>query len=375
MATVNESQLHSPSKEKLLSTERLSLQPPAHGFTGQPSPGTPTRERKAPAIFSKSPTSDNESKDARQPNRLRKKRLASSSNPSAQSSTQSLARVQDSPVNQTFYTPLPTPGVNSQNNNDPLSTLSAFSSSSIAVSKSETAPQIGDGTQETNETLLHDLPNLSNGPPLKPPKSPSLSVHSRTSVTDLSEADHVDDSNNTEKQEKKKRPWRFSYSAKNNVESRTTLSATSQLGSNPVAETSNTSVGSSSKPQRSITRDSLQPTNEILGLSNLQTSSNDSTPSKDKEAIGDRGVSQETSEGKKGPIGWFKAKVAHAREEKHEREAEKQRAKLSARNGVEHGKSKQDLSAATHEGAQGTQSADTRHVQRESDTMRPSSGI
>lgn len=372
LTTVDESQLHNPSKEKLLPTERLSLQPPSHDFTSPASPGTSAKERKVSTIFSKSPISDNDSKDTRQPNRLRKKRLASSSNPSAQSSTQSLPRGQDSPINQTFYTPMPTPSISAQNNNDPLSTFPASLSSSTGTPKPEAPPQVGDGIHEVNEDLTHP----TNGPPLKPSNSPSLSVHSRTSVTDLSEADHIDDPNMKERKEKKKRPWRFSYSAKNNGESRTTLSASSQLGSNPVAENSSTSVGSSSKPRKSITYDSQQIVTETSALSNFQAISNDSMPSKDREIGGDRGMSQETSEGKKGPIGWLKAKVAHAREEKHEREAEKERAKLSARNDVEYSKSKQDLSADTHEGVQGQRSADARNVQRESDsTVRPSSGI
>lgn len=375
LTTVDESQLQNPNKDKLLPAERLSLQPPPHDFTSQASLGTPAKERKS-TLFSKSPISDNDGKDTRQRNKIRKKRLASSSNPSAQSSTQSLPRGQDSPINQTFYTPMPTPGTGAQNNNDPLSTFPASSYSSNTTPKPEASPQIGDGAQEVNEVPLHGLPHPTNGPPFQPSNSPSLSVHSRISVTDLSEADHIDDPNVKERQDKKKRPWRLSYSSKNNGESRTTLSASSQLGSNPVAENSSTSVGSSSKPRKSVTYESQQAATDVSALSNIQAPSNDLVPSKDKEAVGDKGPSHETSEGKKGPIGWLKAKVAHAREEKHEREAEKERAKLSARNGIEYSKSKQDLAADTQGGVQGQRSADATNVQRESEpTVRPSSGI
>ena len=72
-----------------------------------------------------------------------------------------------------------------------------------------------------------------------------------------------------------------------------------------------------------------------------QHSSNESPPSKDREAAKEKESVDEKE--KKGPFGWIKAKVAHAKEERKEREAEKERAKSPPRAGSEHAASKQSL--------------------------------
>ncbi|KAI9678052.1 MAG: hypothetical protein M1817_005996 [Caeruleum heppii] len=66
------------------------LEAPAPSFGGQPSSGTPSKDRSFSNFFSRSPTSDTERKDTRHPNKLKKKRLPGSSNHSAQSSSTSL---------------------------------------------------------------------------------------------------------------------------------------------------------------------------------------------------------------------------------------------------------------------------------------------
>lgn len=73
----------------------------------------------------------------------------------------------------------------------------------------------------------------------------------------------------------------------------------------------------------------------------IQHSSNESTPSKDREVAKEKDCVDEKE--KKGPFGWIKAKVAHAKEERKEREAEKERAKSPPRAGSEHAASKQSL--------------------------------
>lgn len=321
---VEESKLDSPTKEKSLPTEQLGLQPP-EASDSQTSLTTPRGERKLSGLFSKSPTpSETERGDLRQPNKLRKKRLTDSSNPSAQSSSQSLHGLPDSPSNQGFYTPMPTPSSNVQPQEDPLASSTLTPSNTDARQDSETLPRMGVGTQEATVVPPQDLSKPQVGSSLKPSNSPSISVHSRASVTDFSEASHTDDAIAEAEHEKRKRRWRFSSPAKKNAESRTALSASSQRGR------SNTSVGSSTKPRKSVTRESQQPSANASASSHLQTSSNETTPSKEKGAIKDNELPKEQAE-KKGPFGWFKAKVAQAKEDKKERENEKERAKSPIR--------------------------------------------
>lgn len=349
--TLDESRANIPSKHGQLSIEKLSLHPPSPVTGGQLSPGTPSKESKVYGFFAKSPTSDSEHKDPRYPNKLRKKRLPDSTNPSAQSSTQSLHGAPESPVNQTFYTPLPTPVASAQTRNDPLGSAPPVLYNTGATPVSELPPQVREDTYQANDTIPHDQQPPNSGHSLKPSQSPTLSVHSRTSITDLSEAtsevDHTEDST-MKNMHGKKRRWRLSSSAYKKDDSRTTLSAASQVGSNPIAENSNTSIGSSSKPSKPMTRSSQQMGTDNSASQHAQTSSNDSTPSKDKEAGKDKDAAQETSE-KKGPIGWFKAKVAQVKEERKEREAEKERAKSPPRKNNEHTASKQSLSAIVQE--------------------------
>lgn len=342
--------------------EKLSLPSAPTGF-GSPSPiTTPTRERKLSNRFLKSPSSDNERKEGRQPNKLRKKRLPDSSNPSAQSSTQSLQGIhggQESPGNQPFYTPLPTPGVSSHVRSDPLALITPSFANTIATPVSETANPCDDVFRGLHYTVPQEQQPLHSGSTLKPTRSPSLSVHSRTSITDASEpaseVEQIDDSAITHSPEKKKR---FSLlSAHKNDDSHTTLSNSSQLGSNIIgtnvkAEASTTSVGSSSKPFRSITQDSQQQSIESSGcLYNHPSSGNDWTSAREKESGKDKESSHESPE-KKGPIGWIKAKVAQVKEERKEREAEKERAKTPPNQGNERPVSQHTASIATQEAPQ-----------------------
>lgn len=360
LATVEEFTAKIPNKDQLFSNEKLTLQSPSPIFGGQASLGTPTKERKGSGLFARSPTSDGEHRETRQPNKLRKKRLPDSSNPSAHSSTQSLHGAPDSPANQIFYTPLPTPIASTQNRGDPMASVAPIFSNTDATPVSEKSPHIGDGAPEVNSTLPQDQQPPNSGQSLKPSKSPTMSVRSRTSITDLSEAmsevEHTDDSTFKDGQEKKKRRWRLSSSARKNGESRATLSTNSQLGTNPIAENSSTSIGSSSKPRKSITRDSQQQSTDQASLHHQQSSSNDSTPSKEREISKDKDPTQETSE-KKGPLSWIKAKVAHVIEEKKEREAEKERAKSPPRNGTDPTASTQSLSTVAQERPQRGRSA------------------
>ena len=332
-------------KERLGQGEKLTLQPPSPTSVGQSSLSTPRAERKVSGLFSKSPTSDGERTSLRQPNKLRKKR-PESSNMSAHSSTHSLNASPQSPSEQAFYTPLPTPGAGTQIAADPMASLPPTFSNTAATPSSETPTPVNERTQAASSLGAQTDPQQPTSRKLEPTTSPTGSVHSRSSVTDASEADQLDDSKR--RGEKKKHSWRSSFSSKKNGESRPATS--SPPGVNPIAEKSTISVTSAGKPGKSTANDT-QSTGTTYGAavegpgpSRMQSSSNESTPSKEREAGKERETAHETTE-KKGPIGWFKAKVAQAKEERKEREAEKERAKSPPRNGSSNTGSKQSLSA------------------------------
>lgn len=366
LAPVEYPQAETRAQNQTPQVEKLSLPSPPAGF-GSPSPiTTPTRERKVSNLFLKSPSSDNERREGRQPNKLKKKRVPDSSNPSAQSSTQSLQGVhggQESPGNQIFYTPIPTPGVNSHVRSDPLASIAPIFANNSATPVSENSNHGDDVFQGLNYTLSQEQQPLHSGSTLKPMRSPSLSVHSRTSITDasepISEVEQNDDFAIKHSPEKTKR---FSLlSAHTNDDGRKTLSNTSQLGSsiigtNVKAEASTTSVGSSSRPFRSITQDSQQQSTENSGLVlNHPSSGIDLTSAREKECGKDKESSHESPE-KKGPIGWIKAKVAQVKEERKEREAEKERAKTPPDPGNERPISQYTTSIVTQEVPQRDQS-------------------
>ena len=328
-------------REKPPSTEKLSLRTGDYGgITTTITSGTPNRERKN--IFSKSPSSDNDRKEVRQPNKLRKKRVPElSPNDSAQSSTHSLVHgAPDSPSAQGFFTPMPTPGSSTQVANDQLSSVPPVFANTDATPPSETPPRIGELDKLSAFHVSQPSSSREASPTLKPSKSPVPSIHSRTSATEDSEVEHTDGGGAAGAA--KKHRWRLSSSAKSSNAKGPATQGALRLGSNAVAEKSTSSLVSEGRPRKSITVDSHQTTEtEGAQLMGVQPSSNESTPSKDRE-VGKEKDSVDEKE-KKGPFGWIKAKVAHAKEERKEREAEKERAKSPPRAGSEHAASKQSL--------------------------------
>ncbi|KAL8711145.1 MAG: hypothetical protein Q9225_007161 [Loekoesia sp. 1 TL-2023] len=338
----------SMSREELPKPETLTLQPPAPAFS-KPESVTPTKERKLSGFFAKSPTSDGERKDGRQPKKLRKKR-PESSNASAQSSTHSLHGAPDSPAGQAFYTPMPTPGANSQYQPDPMAATNAqpppLLSNTSATPTSEAPPN-----NETAPNVNH-LNSQVQSPPIKPTKSPTPSIRSRTSATDVtsqSEAEHVEDVASPERKKEKRHRWRFSSSAKKNGEHPILATKSAEVSPNPITEQSSTSIISTEKPNPGGPVELQEQPAEARVSSKVPTSSVESTPSKDRDVLKEKEISPEPTE-KRGPIGWFKGKVAKAKEERKEREAEKERAKSPPRSGVEgRSGSKQSLSAIANE--------------------------
>lgn len=280
---------------------------------------SPTRERKISSLFARSPIlspreSDNEQKDGRQPNKLRKKqRIPGSANDSAQSSQNSLQA--ENSGNQTFHTPLASPELTQLGRPDPL-----------AVVKPPPSSESITPTAEAPHGIRHPVPasvpdaraqdRAENS--LKPPKSsPEPSIHSRSSFSDFDAGE-----NPPPKVSGHRNRWRFSSSAKKNGES--PLAPPPPIGQHAGARGSNSSVGSSSRPRKSFTGESQQTqqtSNEVRSNAPYRSSQESS------ELLKDSGSEPE----KKGLFGKWKAKIAQSKEERRERELEKERAKSPPR--------------------------------------------
>jgi GTPase-activating protein SAC7 len=318
------------------SKEKLSLGPLPANSAIQPAVHTPPRERKISNLFPKSPD------DARQPNKLRKKqRIPGSANESAQSSMNSLAGG-DSPINPAFHTPMMSPPIGAHTHVDPLSAPPPALSNTMATPTSENGPQ-GDGLPNAysrhSEAHAHHL----SGGTLKPAKSPTASLHSKSSFTDQSDLDQVEGPGvRVEKQEKRRR-WRFSSSAakKNGEHVPSNLGAPpNSLGANTNAAFSNSSLGSKG-PRKSFTNDSQQTQQLGTDVSSTGYPSAMAQSSQESDPIKDSQLEPE----KRGLIGKIKAKMEQAKEARKEREAEKERAKSPPRGDSDTAGSRHSLSA------------------------------
>ncbi|MCJ1418468.1 hypothetical protein MMC32_004816 [Xylographa parallela] len=350
------------SKERLLSDEQSHVQAFSPGEESRVSGVTPVKGRNFSSLLNKSPV-DADRKDGRHPNKLRKKRIPSSANPSAHSSTNSLNNTPES----VYATPMPTPGFGSLAQSDPMAAVAPTLFNTAATPESDTGPQFGDATDDPRTPV----PNPTST--LRPTRSPAPSMHSKSSVTDHSEADQNEDRVMETGNSSKKHRWRFSSSARKNGQSTPVPSiAPSHIGSNMIAEKSVSSVTSFGQARRSMTNDTQQTVTEFSGTgysttSAQQQSSNDSLP-KEKD-------SQEVNE-KKGPIGWIKARVAQAKEDRKEREAEKERTKSPPRDGESRTGSKHSPSVKALETVPRGRSIDMNREARNdttSDTAPPAS--
>ncbi|KAK4193600.1 putative Rho-GTPase-activating protein [Podospora australis] len=245
---------------------------------------TPSKERKLPILFQRIATSDNE---GRQPNKLRKKRLPGSSNPSAHSSTASLP-----------HSAVASPSVEMVN---PLEAIPSGSRLAISEGTSEVessavqpsaqpsqppasapipvpVPAPAPGTAVTTDSqALHPH---SADTTLKSKKSPPTSLNSSfNESSDLEQTDAQAPGNSEfaspdSGEKERKRRWRLSRKKEETGPSYPPLSSPRLLGSNSNAETSSTSVGSSGyKPRLSITGDSLD---RAIANANAEGSSADS---------------------------------------------------------------------------------------------------
>ncbi|KAI1102241.1 RhoGAP-domain-containing protein [Jackrogersella minutella] len=246
------------------SQERL-LGPPSDSTT-------PLKERNLQSLFQRSPTSEGE---RRQPNKLRKKRLPSSTNPSAQSSTASLPHSEAvSPA------PEPLKPIQQKAHLEPTSSENGAS----VETPSEPTPR---ASQVPSASAAQVDPEHANT--LKARSSPPTSLHS--SFNEGSDVDQIEDNlpassaENAEKE--KKRRWRISRRKEE-------MPGTppQNLGTNSNAEMSTSSVGSGQRPRKSWTGDS---SDVAATLAESEAGSREKDESK-------------------GPIGWIKNKYREAKE-------------------------------------------------------------
>ncbi|KAK0748848.1 hypothetical protein B0T21DRAFT_407328 [Apiosordaria backusii] len=227
-----------PGQEKLLEPT-----------TPAPEVTTPSKERKLPILFQRIATSDGE---GGKPNKLRKKRMPGSANPSAHSSQASLS-----------HSTAASPNTETPN---PLETISSGSKLAIpgdapAEPKPEAPQPAVTDTEPQPQALL--TPNNADKT-LKSKMSPPTSLNS--SFNESSDMDQVDEltavtsevasPESGEKGQKKR--WRLSRKKEDTSPSYPPLSSPRMLGTHSNAETSTTSIGSSGyKGRQSMTGDSL----------------------------------------------------------------------------------------------------------------------
>jgi hypothetical protein len=194
---------------------------------------TPTKDRKLSSFFTKSPPANSEHKETRQPNRLKKKRIPGSANVSAQSSSHSLnnAAVNDFTLLQsTSQVPTPVPAASNEG--------------TPTIPETEPIPPVTEGSHHHHQVSESTI---------KPHRSRSPSMQSKTSYTDHSELDQGEDSLKKEH----RRSWRFPLSKHNDQPTSPPL-----VGLNSGAEFSTSSIGSSTHP-RSFANDSHAPSTDV----------------------------------------------------------------------------------------------------------------
>ncbi|KAM3075574.1 GTPase activating protein (GAP) for Rho1p [Clarireedia jacksonii] len=267
-------------------------------------PEVSTPSRIVSNLFQRSPP---ESADRRPPNKLRKKRLPSSSNPSAQSSTNSL-NARSSSVS---------PGLRaSRIGSDPGEHphLEHFSALNPILSNTQPTPPATETPRaEQHPQFTQTRPEDPHHPSertLKPLASPVSSLHSHSSFNDQSDLDHLDDLTLDEAREKRAR-WNRSRRQDDSAALGATLS--SRKGeSDSGAGASSSSVGSS-RPRKSFTGDTV-PLGPDSGLPHAHPFSSNESGS---------GFHEE----KKGPFGWIKNRMREKREESREKGDSRERNK------------------------------------------------
>ena len=280
------------------SQERLLGDP---GPQGEVSP--PTRERNVSSFFQRSPTVDSEKK---QPNKLRKKRIPSSSNPSAQSSTHSLHGHQPDSLS---------PGLQPVRDTQEVSehpVLETIPSARPEFSNTEATPPVTDTPRTEMYQHLPSHPkehHQSSDNMLKPRDSPVASLHSQSSFNDQSDMDHADDAAAVAEQKEKRSRWRMSRRRDESHPQGSALIPPKTFGSDTGAGVSTSSIGSAAHPRKSFTAETVPVGSDTTLINTHPQSGNESG-----STIGPSG------EEKKGPLGWIKNKMREKRGEKEAKE-------------------------------------------------------
>jgi hypothetical protein len=336
LATKNNAPIHPPSDNPTLAaplqeteptpiidTPREGLSPQARSLAAHKEQRvltTPSKERNRSSFFSRTPMIENDKRDGRSPNKLKKRRVQGSASQSAQSSNTSLVgQSGESPTSppvepsQSAAVILP-----SQHQEQPqLDTTPAPPelSNTQATPINEVPPQTPHHIRNPVITQSQQsTPQQSSGATLKPNLSPTPSNHSHSSLTSQSDLDRGDDTVPKVEMEKKRRSrWRLSQKLPQQIVFDTGSTA---LGSNAGARASATSIGSGSRHKKNPVNESQQGTADPSAdlPSSIQNSESDAA-----------GSSLQAE--KRGPLGWIKARISDRKEEKKEREAERERAK------------------------------------------------
>ncbi|KAL2146056.1 hypothetical protein VTI28DRAFT_5395 [Corynascus sepedonium] len=293
------------------------LEPPTPEVT------TPSKERKLPILFQRMASSES---DGRQPNKLRKKRLPGSANPSAHSSTASLSHSTTVSPNTEATNPLEAVRSASQTADAGESTTaqSAETSSELTPRPSHALPNnadsdagqnfpadssntdhgrpepsiadphLGTGNATVGSTYVDAVPSghahadtlhpSSAQAPQQHKKSPPTSLHS--SFNENSDLDPIDEARappveapapDTPSEKEKKRRWRLSRKKEDtSPPSYPPLVSPRQVGSNATASVSGTSVNSSGNPGQSTTGDTSDRTTINTEAPLAEVSSKDS---------------------------------------------------------------------------------------------------
>ncbi|KAL1866983.1 hypothetical protein VTK73DRAFT_4422 [Phialemonium thermophilum] len=269
------------------------------GFLGpRVEPATPSKERNLQSLFQRSPTGDS---DKRPPNKLRKKRLPGSNNPSAQSSTASLP-----------------PSAAVSPSAELTNPLEAIPSASAAITPS--AENAGQSAASSEKPADPSTRNSQPPPPtsgaettehtLRPKMSPPTSLHS--SFNEGSDMDAVDETAPAGEppDKERKRRWRLSRRKDDpaHASNTSTSSALKSLGQHTIAEASVSTVGSSShKPRQSFTLESSDVGQQVPTGGDMAGSSSFESGSKDGK------------EDSRGLTGWIKNKYREAKESAEQR--------------------------------------------------------
>ncbi|KLJ13548.1 hypothetical protein EMPG_11506 [Blastomyces silverae] len=294
----------------------------------QPLVGTPTKERKLASLFKSTPP-EGDRKDGRQPNRLRKKRpVPGSASESARSSSHSLL-VGSEPSLGTLVSQAVADKRETPEDQSHMSTPKV--TNSAATPAAETTPQ---PTWEVKQAA-HASPEST----LKPGRSRTPSMHSRSSVTDHSDFDHQDDSTVQMKKDHR-RSWRHPRGAKRRERTDLSMSPPPPIGYNSNAGFSSSSLGSTNWPQKTASNESRQISPETSATGTIDSTTTTTQPplsltTQDSsmsvnsylgKASNHSHHSKEQGESeRKGFFGKFKAKVAGVKEVVKEREVERDR--------------------------------------------------